>query len=62
MLLKVVADARNVRGHFLAVGQPDASNFTRAEFGFFGVTVLTWVQTPRRCGLPVPQSSRGRSG
>ena len=21
-----------------------------AEFGFFGVVVLTWVQTPRRCG------------
>jgi hypothetical protein len=21
-----------------------------AEFGFFGVRVITWVQTPRRCG------------
>ena len=25
----------------------------RAEFGFFGVTVATRVQTPRRCGLPL---------
>jgi hypothetical protein len=24
--------------------------FRRAEFGFFGVVVLTCVQTPRRCG------------
>src|SRR5690606_37058857 len=23
-----------------------------AEFGFFGVTVRTWVQTPRFCGEP----------
>jgi hypothetical protein len=23
-----------------------------AEFGFFGVTVYTRVQTPRRCGAP----------
>jgi hypothetical protein len=22
----------------------------RAEFGFFGVRVITWVQTPRLCG------------
>src|SRR5665213_2214389 len=34
-----------------------------AEFGFFGVTVLTWVQTPRRCGLPATSNVRdGRSG
>lgn len=28
------------------------ATFRRAEFGFFGVTVRTTVQTPRRCGLP----------
>ena len=35
-----------------------------AEFGFFGVIVLTWVQTPRRCGLPFLISfvRCGRSG
>ena len=26
----------------------------RAEFGFFGVIVRTWTQTPRRCGHPGP--------
>jgi hypothetical protein len=26
----------------------------RAEFGFFGVTVFTCVQTPRFCGDPSP--------
>jgi hypothetical protein len=25
-----------------------------AEFGFFGVTVATRVQTPRRCGAATP--------
>src|SRR5579871_1499616 len=34
-----------------------------AEFGFLGVTVLTCVHTPRRCGLPVTSKVRvGRSG
>src|SRR5579872_7439758 len=34
-----------------------------AEFGFFGVTVLTCVQTPRRCGLPSTSNVRvGKSG
>src|SRR4051812_2217105 len=28
------------------------STFRRAEFGFFGVIVLTTVQTPRFCGQP----------
>src|SRR5215211_6628164 len=26
--------------------------FRRAEFGFFGVIVRTWRQTPRFCGAP----------
>jgi len=32
--------------------------FRRAEFGFFGVMVLTWVQTPRFWGEP--EKRRGR--
>src|SRR5258707_10010814 len=28
------------------------ATFRRAEFGFFGVIVLTTVQTPRFCGQP----------
>src|SRR5215211_2053220 len=28
------------------------ATFRRAEFGFFGVTVKTRVQTPRFCGAP----------
>ena len=28
------------------------ATFRSAEFGFFGVTVDTRVQTPRRCGAP----------
>jgi len=28
--------------------------FRRAELGFFGVMVRTWMQTPRRCGQPGP--------
>src|SRR5690348_10622971 len=28
--------------------------FRRAEFGFFGVIVRTWVQTPRFCGEAAP--------
>src|SRR5574341_2418237 len=30
----------------------------RAEFGFFGVCVRTFVQTPRFCGLPLPRTIR----
>jgi hypothetical protein len=34
-----------------------------AEFGFFGVIVLTWVQTPRRWGFPATSNERsGKSG
>ena len=39
--------------------------FRSAEFGFFGVTVATRVQTPRRCGAatrrlaPAPDLSPG---
>jgi hypothetical protein len=29
-----------------------------AEFGFFGVIVRTWVQTPRFCGAPLSFSRR----
>src|SRR6185312_10404377 len=29
-----------------------------AEFGFFGVTVRTCVQTPRFCGEPLPREVR----
>jgi hypothetical protein len=32
--------------------------FRSAEFGFFGVIVFTWVQTPRFCGDPLPLRSR----
>src|SRR5215216_5929839 len=33
----------------------------RAEFGFFGVCVRTWVQTPRFCGEPfLPSTLRRR--
>src|SRR6478735_3455735 len=32
--------------------------FRSAEFGFFGVMVFTWVQTPRFCGDDVPLRSR----
>jgi len=28
-----------------------------AELGFFGVVVLTWVQTPLFCGEPFPSNS-----
>ena len=28
-----------------------------AEFGFLGVIVLTWVQTPRLSGEPLPRVS-----
>src|SRR5580698_8681421 len=39
------------------------ATFRSAEFGFLGVIVLTWVQTPRRCGLPATSKVRlGRSG
>jgi hypothetical protein len=30
------------------------ATFLSAEFGFLGVTVRTWVQTPRFCGAPLP--------
>src|ERR687895_2004531 len=30
------------------------ATFRSAEFGFFGVRVITWRQTPRRCGAPRP--------
>jgi hypothetical protein len=30
--------------------------FLNAELGFFGVAVFTWMQTPRFCGEPLPQS------
>jgi hypothetical protein len=29
-----------------------------AEFGFFGVMVLTWMQTPRFCGEPLVFTTR----
>ena len=39
------------------------ATFRKAEFGFFGVIVFTWVQTPRRWGLPATSNVRlGRSG
>src|SRR5258708_20683536 len=39
------------------------ATFRSAEFGFLGVIVLTWVHTPRRCGLPATSNVRlGRSG
>src|SRR5262249_46036880 len=31
-----------------------------AEFGFLGVMILTWVQTPRFCGQPAIAGWRGR--
>jgi len=37
------------------------ATFLSAEFGFFGVTVRTWRQTPRFCGLPLPRFIRFRS-
>ena len=53
VLLKVVADARDVGGDFHVVGEADTrAIFRRAEFGFFGVIVRTIVQTPRFCGAP----------
>src|SRR5688572_22741986 len=30
------------------------ATFRSAEFGFFGVRVMTWRHTPRRCGAPRP--------
>ena len=29
-----------------------------AEFGFLGVVVFTWMQTPRFCGEPEPSLER----
>jgi len=36
------------------------ATFRNAEFGFFGVIVLTTVQTPRFCGLNVATIRRSR--
>ena len=48
VLLQVVTDTRNVSGNFHTVGQ--LNTLRSAEFGFFGVMVLTVVQTPLFCG------------
>jgi len=42
---------------------PAQAALPHPRLGFFGVIVLTWVHTPRRCGLPGTLNERkGRSG
>jgi len=38
------------------------ATFRNAEFGFFGVTVFTNKQTPRRCGDPTNKGVLLRDG
>jgi hypothetical protein len=50
VLLEVVAFTTDVSPDFVAVAQADTGNLTKAEFGFFGVLVVTLTQTPRLNG------------
>lgn len=50
VFLKVMTFAANVGDHFFTLVRRTLATLRRAEFGFLGVRVITWRQTPRRCG------------
>ena len=50
VFLQVVTFIRNVCNYFMSCGKATLATFLIAEFGFFGVRVVTCTQTPRRNG------------
>jgi hypothetical protein len=50
VLLQIVPFAGNVGDDFLPFVNRTFATLRSAEFGFFGVRVITCTQTPRRCG------------
>jgi hypothetical protein len=59
MFLQIMTDAGNVGGYLNRVSQPIRAILRRAEFGFFGVVVLTTVHTPRLCGAAIKRRRVG---